>query len=117
MLVLTRRSGEEIVLSGGIRINVVAVQGNRVRLGVTAPPEVSVNRREVAQRQGYEAAEAAVPECQPCSRSADERPPDFAGCTSDAEPARRTDPAEHRESAGSATVRPGSGPPQAAQRT
>lgn len=47
MLVLTRKRGEEIVIGGTIRLTVVAVRGNHVRLGVTAPPDVSVRREEV----------------------------------------------------------------------
>jgi carbon storage regulator len=47
MLVLTRKVGEEIVIDGHIRVTVLAVQGGRVRIGVTAPPEVRVDRDEV----------------------------------------------------------------------
>jgi carbon storage regulator len=50
MLVLTRKLGEEIVIDGGIRITIVAVKGDRVRVGITAPPEVRVDREEVHQR-------------------------------------------------------------------
>lgn len=56
MLVLTRRIGEEIVIDGDIRVTVVEVKGNRVRLGISAPPGVSVDRAEVHQRrQDFEA--------------------------------------------------------------
>ncbi len=51
MLVLTRRIGEQIVIDKNIRITVVAVQGNKVRLGITAPPDVLVDRQEVSQRR------------------------------------------------------------------
>lgn len=47
MLVLTRKVGEEIVIDGHIRVTVVALKGGRVRIGVTAPPEVRVDREEV----------------------------------------------------------------------
>ena len=50
MLVLTRKPGQEVVIDGGIRITIVAVKGDRIRLGVTAPPEVRVDRDEVHQR-------------------------------------------------------------------
>jgi carbon storage regulator len=50
MLVLTRKPGEVIVLDGGIRVTIVAVKGDRVRVGVAAPPEVRVDREEVRQR-------------------------------------------------------------------
>jgi carbon storage regulator len=47
MLVLTRRVGEEIVIAGNIRVMVVAVKGQTVRLGITAPSSVPVVRREL----------------------------------------------------------------------
>ena len=50
MLVLTRRLNETIVIDGNIAITVVAVQGNKVRLGITAPPSVPVDRQEVHER-------------------------------------------------------------------
>jgi carbon storage regulator len=37
MLVLTRKVGEQIVVSGDIRITIVAIRGDRVRLGIAAP--------------------------------------------------------------------------------
>ena len=51
MLVLTRRVGETIVIDGGIFITVVAVRGNKVRLGVSAPKCVCVDRLEVHERR------------------------------------------------------------------
>ena len=51
MLVLTRRVGEQIIIDGNIRITVAAVQGERVRIGITAPPEISVDREEVHRRR------------------------------------------------------------------
>ena len=51
MLVFTRRVGEEIVVGGDIRIVVLSVHGNRVRLGVTAPQSVRVDRYEVHNRR------------------------------------------------------------------
>ena len=51
MLVLTRRVGEQIVINGGIRITLVAIRGDRVRLGVTAPKETMVYRQEVRERR------------------------------------------------------------------
>ena len=51
MLVLSRRRSEEIVLNGGeIIIQVVQIKGGAVRIGVTAPDNVSVNRREIHDR-------------------------------------------------------------------
>jgi carbon storage regulator len=44
MLVLARKVGEEIVIDGAIRVKVVAVRGNRVRLGLQAPLEIGICR-------------------------------------------------------------------------
>ena len=51
MLVLTRGVGEALVLGDGIRVTVLAVIGNKVRLGFEAPPSVTFLRAEVAARQ------------------------------------------------------------------
>ncbi len=51
MLVLTRRVGEQIVISGDICITIVAIRGDRVRLGITAPRETVVDRREIHERR------------------------------------------------------------------
>jgi carbon storage regulator len=51
MLVLTRKVGEEIVIGDEIRVKVVAVQGDRIRLGIDAPRSVPVDRLEVHQRR------------------------------------------------------------------
>lgn len=58
MLVLSRMSGEEIVIGDNIVIQVVEIRGNKVRLGITAPKEVKVHRKEVwdkIQKEGSNA--------------------------------------------------------------
>ncbi len=50
MLVLSRKVGEKIVIDGDICVTVVAIQGNRVRIGITAPVSTRVDREEVHQR-------------------------------------------------------------------
>ena len=47
MLVLSRKVGERIVLSGGVVLTVLAMHRTQIRLGVEAPPEVSVWREEI----------------------------------------------------------------------
>jgi carbon storage regulator len=47
MLVLTRAEGEEVIIGGIIRVVVVDVRGDRVRLGFAAPEEITVHRLEV----------------------------------------------------------------------
>ena len=51
MLVLTRRVEETIVIDGSIRITVVAVAGDKVRLAIDAPARVRVDREEVHARR------------------------------------------------------------------
>src|SRR5271166_1146773 len=50
MLVLTRRVGEEIVIDGGISIAVLSIKGGQIRLGITAPRSVGVQRQELLVR-------------------------------------------------------------------
>lgn len=47
MLVLTRRRGEALILSGGIRIVVLDSDRRTVRLGIEAPPATTVQREEL----------------------------------------------------------------------
>ena len=61
MLVLTRRVNENIVVpSLDLTITVVAVKGETVRLGFTAPPEVQIYREEVWKRLQEEATRAVT---------------------------------------------------------
>jgi carbon storage regulator len=68
MLVLSRKKNESIVINNDITIVVVEIRGDKVRLGVEAPKEVPVHRREVydaikrnAAQQGAAPAEAPAP--------------------------------------------------------
>jgi carbon storage regulator len=47
MLVLTRKSNQSIVIGDDIIITVLEVRGDQIRLGITAPRDVSVHREEV----------------------------------------------------------------------
>ena len=60
MLVLSRKVGEEIVIGDNIRVRVVSVQGNQIRLGFDAPREVSIQRAELLERAEREAATRAA---------------------------------------------------------
>jgi len=50
MLVLARKEGESLVISGNIHVTVLEIQGNRVRLGVSAPRSVPVHREEIQKQ-------------------------------------------------------------------
>jgi carbon storage regulator len=49
-LVLTRRPGERIVIADNIVVTVLQVKGGNIRLGVEAPADVHVVRKELTQR-------------------------------------------------------------------
>lgn len=50
MLILTRRAGEQLVIGEDVRLTILGVKGNQVRMGIDAPPEVSVHRLEIYNR-------------------------------------------------------------------
>jgi len=50
MLILTRRPGESVKIGDDITITVLGVRGNQLRLGFTAPQNVTVHREEVYER-------------------------------------------------------------------
>ncbi len=50
MLILTRRVSEEVMIGDDIKIKILGVKGNQVRIGVAAPEDVSVHREEIYQR-------------------------------------------------------------------
>lgn len=61
MLVLTRRAGESIVIGDDVRVVVLDVRGDTVRLGIEAPRSVQVHRAEVyAEVQAANAAAASA---------------------------------------------------------
>jgi len=47
MLVLTRRLGEGITIGSGIRVVILGIRGNQVRLGIEAPPQTEIYRDEI----------------------------------------------------------------------
>jgi carbon storage regulator len=63
MLVLSRRLGETLVIGKDIKVTVLGVNGEQVRLGIAAPENISVHRKEVwlriqeeNRREGVQAA-------------------------------------------------------------
>jgi len=65
MLVLTRRAGESIMIDDKIELKVLKIRGSQVHLGIEAPRQAAVHRKEVWLRIQDGAAEGA---------SADDRP-------------------------------------------
>jgi carbon storage regulator len=60
MLVLTRKAGESLILSHGIKITIIDVKGRQVRIGIDAPPDVTVHREELWERISAENRTAAA---------------------------------------------------------
>lgn len=50
MLILTRKAGEAIVINSDVKVTVLSVEGNQIRLGIDAPKEVTVHREEIHNR-------------------------------------------------------------------
>ncbi|QYR52417.1 carbon storage regulator CsrA [Lysobacter soyae] len=50
MLILTRRVGETLMIGESVTVTVLAVKGNQVRVGITAPKDVAVHREEIFQK-------------------------------------------------------------------
>ena len=59
MLILTRKTGESLMIGSGVTVTVVAVKGNQVRLGISAPKDVAVHREEIYDRVQAEKAQKA----------------------------------------------------------
>lgn len=47
MLALTRKKQEAIMIDGGIEIRVLDIQGDKVKLGISAPKSVGIHREEI----------------------------------------------------------------------
>jgi carbon storage regulator len=74
MLILTRRPHESIRIGPRVRITVLGFKGSQVRLGIEAPPEVSVDREEIWERKQREAVAggavtAPLPDARPAGGS------------------------------------------------
>ena len=50
MLILSRRVGESLIIDQDVKVHVLGVSGNQIRIGIEAPKEVSVHRDEVYRR-------------------------------------------------------------------
>ncbi len=61
MLILTRYPNEVIVIGADVRVTVLGVKGNRVRIGIDAPREVAVDRLEIHERKQAERHAAPDP--------------------------------------------------------
>lgn len=63
MLVLSRQRDESIIIGDNVQVTIVDIRGDKVRLGIVAPAEVSVHRKEVydaIQRENRKAADVSA---------------------------------------------------------
>jgi carbon storage regulator len=71
MLVFTRRSGESLVIGADIRVTVLAVDRDQVRIGIQAPRQIPIHRSEVYEAimaQNQAASQSAMPPAELLSR-------------------------------------------------
>jgi carbon storage regulator len=59
MLILTRRVGETVMVGRDITVQVVGVKGTQVRLGIGAPKDIAIHRKEIYERINVEAQDRA----------------------------------------------------------
>ena len=63
MLVLSRKQGERVLIGKDIRLTVLEVRGDRVKLGFEGPLDVPIHRQEVAERIRQSACPVGCTEC------------------------------------------------------
>jgi len=88
MLVLSRKKNESIVIDDDITIVVVEILGNKVRLGIEAPKEVPVHRREVFD--AIHRNEVASQQSQPKAEEPKKEDPSNFFCQDDEKSATQT---------------------------
>lgn len=64
MLIIRRRVGESILIGEDIEVQITEIAGNRIKLGISAPPDVLILRKEIrlAEQENLAAARGVSPE-------------------------------------------------------
>ena len=62
MLILSRKPGETVVIDGRIRVKIIRVEGEVVKIGIDAPADISIHRQEVYDEIQRSNQEAATPD-------------------------------------------------------
>ena len=74
MLILSRKPGETVVIDGRIRVKVIRVEGDVVKIGIEAPADISVHRQEIYDEIQRSNQEAATPDQPVVPRLSSRRP-------------------------------------------
>ena len=65
MLALTRKKGESLVVNNNIEVTVLEIRGDQIKIGISAPKDVPIYRKEVylqIQEENKAALESGIPE-------------------------------------------------------
>ncbi len=76
MLVLSRQKDESIIIGDDIEITIVDVRGDKVRLGINAPREISVHRKEIYEAIQREKAQQRAAESTATGKTDESKPAD-----------------------------------------
>ncbi len=60
MLILTRKEGEKIVIGGDIKISIISIIDNQVKIGIEAPADVKILREELYEKLKQNISESAL---------------------------------------------------------
>jgi carbon storage regulator len=76
MLILTRRTGESLMVGDDVTVTVLGVKGNQVRMGISAPRQVAVHREEIFRKIQLENARKAAQATEPTAAELTTEPAD-----------------------------------------
>ena len=62
MLVLTRKAGEQIIIGDNIKLTVVSLGNGRVKIGITAPKDVKIDREEIHDKKQADESQEDAPQ-------------------------------------------------------